>query len=213
LGRHLERPASCNWRMPSSKPEDLPFESFARVDEAVPSLTTIINNLARAQGELLRAADAIPAEQWKTRPAEGRWSAGELIAHLSATERTIIGRADKLLQKPPKSVPFYRRFHVPMIVVEARVIRRKAPTVVEPQMVSEKEDMLAVLRGARERTLAFIEETKCRDLSKYNMPHPFLGTLNAYDWLQFIASHEMRHMKQMREIAESLPKTVTSLDK
>jgi len=184
-----------------------------RVNETVPSLTTIINNLARAQNELFRAADAVPADQWKTRPADGRWSAGELIAHLTATERIVIGRADKLLQEPPKSVPFYKRFHVPMMIVEARVIRRKAPTIVEPQMVSEKEEMLAELRRARERTLAFIEETKGRDLSKYNMPHPFLGTLNAYDWLQFIASHEIRHTKQMREIAGSLPKTVTSLQK
>src|SRR5260370_35778207 len=42
---------------------------------------------------------------------------------------------------------------------------------------------------------------------------PFLGTLNAYDWLQFIASHEILHMKQMREIAGSLQKIVTSLQK
>jgi len=66
----------------------------------VPSLATIIENLARAQSELLRAADAVPAEQWKTRPAERRWSAGELIGQLSAVERSILSRADKLLRKP-----------------------------------------------------------------------------------------------------------------
>jgi uncharacterized damage-inducible protein DinB len=183
------------------------------VDETVPSLTTIVENLARAQSELLRAADSVPAEQWKTRPAEGRWSAGELVAHLSAIERAILSRADKLLKKPPKPVPFYKRFHIPMMIVEARVIRRKAPNALEPQMVCEKEEMLAELRGVRERTLAFIDETRGRDLSKYNMPHPFLGNLNAYDWMQFVASHEIRHMKQMREIAKALPKTVTSLQK
>ena len=177
------------------------------------SLEIILQNLARAQSELLRAADAVPADQWKTRPANERWSAGELIAHLSAIERAILGRADKLLQKPPKSVPFYKRFHVPMMIVEVRVIRRKAPPALEPQAVGDKEEMLAELRGVRERTLAFIEETRGRNLSRYNMPHPFLGNLNGYDWLQFIASHEIRHMKQMREIAASLPKTVTSLQK
>jgi len=161
----------------------------------------------------MRAADAVPAGQWKTRPAEGRWSAGELVSHLSAIERAILSRTDRLVQKPPKSVPFFKRFHVPMMIVEARVIRRKAPIPLEPQMVGEKEEMLAELRGVRERTLAFIEETRGRDLSKYTMGHPFLGTLNAYEWLQFIASHEIRHMKQMREIAGTLPKTVISLEK
>jgi uncharacterized damage-inducible protein DinB len=183
------------------------------VDETVPSLATIIENLARAQSELLRAADAVPADQWKTKPADERWSAGELIGHLSAIERAILSRADKLLQNPPKPVPFYKRFHVPMMIVEARVIRRKSPIPLDAQAVREKEEMLAELRGVRERTLVFIEETRGRDLRKYNMPHPFLGNLNAVDWLQFVASHEIRHMKQMREIAGTLPKTVTSLQK
>ena len=100
-----------------------------------------------------------------------------------------------------------------MMFVEARVIRRKAPTPLEPQAVRAKEETLAELRQVRERTLAFIGETMERDLSKYSMGHAFLGTLNAYEWLQFIASHEVRHTKQMREIAGSLPKTVASLQK
>src|SRR6266850_1353076 len=93
------------------------------MDETVPSLATIVENLARAQSELLRAAEAVPKDQWKTRPAEGRWSAGEMIGHLNAVERTILSRADKLLQKPPKSPPFFKRLHISMIMVEAREIR------------------------------------------------------------------------------------------
>src|SRR5256884_3136313 len=54
----------------------------------------------------------------------------------------------------------------------------------EPKVVPEKEEMLAAeLRGVRERTLAFIEKTRDGDLSKYRMAHPFLGSLNAYQWL------------------------------
>jgi uncharacterized damage-inducible protein DinB len=181
------------------------------MDETLPSLAKIIENLAHARRELLCAADAVPAGQWKTRPAEARWSAGELVGHLSAIERAILSRAGKLMQKPPKSVPFFKRFHVPMMFVEARVIRRKAPVTLEPQVIREKEELLAELRAVRERTLAFIEETRGRDLSKYSMPHPFLGSLNAYEWLQFIAAHEKRHRKQMREIAGALPKTGTNL--
>src|SRR5260370_41108916 len=93
----------------------------------MPSLTAIIQNLSRAQSELLRAADMVPADQWKTRPAEGRWSAGELTGHLITIERAIIGRADKLLSKPPKEGAFFKRFHIPMMVVEPRLIHRKAP--------------------------------------------------------------------------------------
>jgi uncharacterized damage-inducible protein DinB len=179
----------------------------------VPTLGIIIDNLARAQSELLRAADAVPADQWKSRPAEERWSAGELIGHLITVERAIISGADKILKKPPKDVPFFKRFHIPLAVVESRLIRLKTPIPLDSKIVRGKEEMLAELRQVRERTLAFIEETMERDLSKYRMPHPFLGTLNTYEWFQLIASHEIRHTKQMRGIVGSLPKTVASLQK
>ena len=199
--------------MPSSKRAEPLFEFPVHIDDAVPSLKIIVENLNRAQNELMRAADAVPAEQWKTAPDEGRWSAGELVGHLITVERAILTRADKLLQKPPKSVPFYKRFHIPMAVVESRLIRRKTPIATDSQIVREKEEMLAELREVRERTLAFMEETSGRDLSKYSMPHAFLGTLNTYEWFQMIASHEIRHTKQMKEIAAALPKVVANLQK
>jgi len=132
--------------------------------------------------------------------AEGRWSTGEMIGHLSAVERTILRFTPTSFCKNPRNrPPFSSGFMFPMMMVEARVIRLKTPKSLDVQTIREKKEMLAELRGVRERTLAFIEETRGRDLSKYSMAHPFLGTLNAYESLQFIASHEIRHTKQMRE--------------
>jgi len=73
--------------------------------------------------------------------------------------------------------------------------------------------MLAELREVRERTLAFLEETKGRDLSVYCWPHPFLGTFTMYGWFQVVASHQLRHEKQMRKIVASLPKAIETLQK
>jgi hypothetical protein len=148
----------------------------------VKSVDTIVEKLAQSQRGLLLAADAVPTEQWKTRPGDDRWSAGELAGHLMIIERRIISSADRLLQKPPKPRSFLKRFHVPLVVVEARLFRRKSPIALEIETICEKEGTLAKLRGVRERTLAFIEETRGRDLSQYCMPHPFLGTLTAYEW-------------------------------
>ena len=179
----------------------------------MPSINTIVGNLDRAQKAFLRTADSVSADQWQTPPGEGRWSAGELVGHLITVERAILRNADKVLHKPPRALPFYKRFHIPMAVVELRLIRRKSPIPIDGQTLGEKEAMLAELREVRERTLAFIEETRGRDLSPYSMPHAFLGTLNIYGWLQMIASHEIRHTKQMREIATALPKVVANLQK
>jgi uncharacterized damage-inducible protein DinB len=179
----------------------------------VKSLNAIVEKLAQSQGGLFFAADAVPAEHWTARPGENRWSAGELAGHLVMVERRIISRADHLLQEAPKPRPFLKRFHVPMVVVEARLFRRISPIPVDSETIREKEEMLSELREVRGRTLAFIEETRGRDLSQYCMPHPFLGTLTAYEWFQFIASHEIRHTKQMKEIAAALPKNITMLQK
>jgi hypothetical protein len=70
--------------------------------------------------------------------------------------------------------------------------------------------MIRKLRGVRERTLAFLEETPGRDLSRYIWQRPFLGYLNYYEWFRFIAAHQKRHIKQVWEIAQNLPKGVAS---
>jgi uncharacterized damage-inducible protein DinB len=171
-------------------------------------LDPIIANLVKTRRGLLTAADAVPTEEWKTKPSEGRWSAAELVAHLMMVERAVIGKADRVAQKPPKRVSLLKRIHIPMALVESRWIRRKAPASVEPEMLRDKEGMLAELRTVRERSLAFLEETRDRNMGEYCWAHPALGTLNVYEWLQFIASHEVRHTKQMREIAGSLPKPI-----
>lgn len=183
------------------------------VSKSEAGIEKVRKKLGETQRELLRAADLVPAEQWRAAPQEGRWSAGEVIAHLMMVERAVLRAADKVTHKEPKHWPFYRRFHMPFALVERRLIRRKSPIPLAPELLKEKEQMLAESRELRERTLAFLEETKGRDLSVYRWSQPFLGTLNVYEWLQFVACHEIRHTKQVREIAAVLPKSVGSLRK
>jgi hypothetical protein len=171
-------------------------------------LTQIIEELA--QTGMLRAADAVSAEQWQMRPAPAKWSAGELVGHVMTIERTVLGTADGMVQKPPRRYSALRRVHLPLGLAESRVMRVKTPIPLDAELLQEKEAMLAELREVRERTLAFLEETSGRNLKAYCWGHPFLGVLNAYEWMVLIASHEIRHTKQMQEIAAGLRKLVTS---
>lgn len=164
------------------------------------SLEGIREKLERAQTAFCGAADAITREDWKRQPAPGAWSAGEIVAHLTVVERGIIGNADRLAQKMAIPVPLPQRLHLPLWLVEARIVRRKSPVPQDPGLLAEKETMMACLRGARERTLAFLAETEKRDLRRYCWRHPFLGMLNTYEWMEMIAAHQVRHTKQVREI-------------
>ncbi len=168
----------------------------------------ILEKLAGAQSGLLRAADAISFEQWMTSPSPAGWSAAELTCHLMSIERAILASADRFANSPPRHFSFVRRFHLPLALSETRLLHFKTPIPLDRALIRGKEAMLAELRDVRERTLAFIAETNGRDLSAYRWRHPFMGVLNAYEWMVLIAGHEIRHTKQMREIAAKLPKSL-----
>jgi hypothetical protein len=179
----------------------------------VSAVAEIVERLGSAQAGLLRAADAVSAEQWQTKPGPASWAAAELTCHLITIERAILGAADRHTNAPPRRFSPLKRLHLPVSLASSRLFRLKTPIPLDASLLREKEEMLAELRDVRERTLAFIAETSGRDLSEYRWPHPFMGVLNLYEWMEMIAGHEVRHTKQMREIAASLPKAVTSLQK
>ncbi len=155
---------------------------------------------------MLSTADQVPADQWRTRPKKGGWSAAEIVGHLIMVERSVVGSADRVVQHPPRKFSRLQRLHFPLALVEARLVKRQSPLPVDPELVTEKETMLAALRNIRERMLAFIDETKERNLAVYRWKHPFLGSLSAYEWFEMVARHELRHEKQMREIAADYKK-------
>jgi DinB superfamily len=173
-------------------------------------LSPILVKLADSQSAFLSAADRIPTEHWNKRPQAEQWSAGEIVAHLITVERSIVSAADRMVQKEPRGIPFWKRVHVPLRLVELRWGRLKTPIESDPALMTSKEEMLGELRLTRERTLAFLAETQNRDLSGYGWRHVFLGRLNMYEWFRLIAAHQLRHTKQMREVESAvlLPKVV-----
>ena len=179
------------------------------------SLQAAVKKLSIAQQSFLPAADSVPAEKWNTQPDAQSWSAAQLVAHLCQVERGVLSYADRVVRKTPLPVTFFKRLHLPIALVESRLIKRKSPAPMQPESerLAGKETMLAELRGVRERTLSFLEETHGRDCSVYCWRHPFLGTLNFYEWFTFVAAHQIRHTKQILEIWKNLPKHVATSQK
>lgn len=172
----------------------------------MPSLDSIHDHLRSTRHKLMKAAGAVSGGQWQTSPAAGAWSAAEVFAHLIMVERVVLGGADRIIQQPAQPVPFLRRLHLPLWLVTMRGLRRKTPIPLDPTQVGKKEEMLAQLQAVRGRTLAFLEETRKQDCSAYRWRHPFLGSLNFYEWFQLLGNHEARHSKQIQEIVEKLRK-------
>lgn len=176
-------------------------------------LDSTLKKLASAQAVFLLAADAVSASLWQRQPREGCWCAAEIVEHLVTVERGVLAAVDRVVRRPPRPIPFFKGFHFSLLIVEARIRRRKSPIPQHPENLVQKQEMLAELRSVRERSRAFLEETKARNLSAYRWPHPFLGSLNAYQWFRFVGSHQSRHTKQMAELSRNLCECVEELQK
>jgi DinB superfamily len=151
----------------------------------------------------LAVAEAVSDLRWREAPAEGCWSAAEVIAHLGMVEETTIFGMKRLLRAAPKPVPLRKRFHLPLAIATWRGRKVRTPIPLDAKRVRDKQDSFAGLIRAREATVAFIESTRGTDVSLYRYVHPFLGSLNMYEWFRMIGYHELRHAKQIRELVET----------
>ena len=170
------------------------------------NLDPILRLLQMSRDRFVAIANGVPPSSWRQSPASGAWSPAEVVAHVTTAEQFIIGRSKMVLQTPPKQLPVLKRFHLPPVLVAWRVRKRKTPIPLDSSSIADKPDALDRLAVTRGETLSFIASTKDQDLSSSRSPHPFLGSLNMYDWLRTIAYHELRHAKQIREVVETFPR-------
>ena len=166
-------------------------------------IAPILKHLYATRKKFLAAIASVPANRWQESPCAGAWSAAEIVAHVTLVERAINKNANRILSAPPASIPLRKRLHVPIWISTWRFFRVKTSIPLKPELVGDKNELIASLAAARKLTTDFLEANRDRDLSSYRAPHPFLGNLNLYKWHHFVAYHEERHRKQIREIVET----------
>ena len=166
-------------------------------------IAPIVERLSRCRAGLEASLNAFTPETWRKAPGSGRWSAAEVIAHVSMVEDKITSTAEKLIRGEPRPLFLLKRVHIPVALVKWRGVKRKSPIPLDPALLKGKEEMLASLTALRRRSIALLEKNRERDLSAYCWRHPFFGYLNYYTWFKVMALHEIRHTKQIREIVDS----------
>jgi hypothetical protein len=163
------------------------------------NLRPLLEKLRRTREKFETAARQVPGQHWRTPPRHGAWSAAEVVAHVTMVETLMTGAVAKIIRKPPVFVPLLKRFHIPVGLVTWRGIRIETPIPLDMLLLDDREVMLSRLAEQRARTTAVLESGRDDDLGKYRLQHPFLGSLNYYDWFRTLASHDARHTKQLRE--------------
>jgi uncharacterized damage-inducible protein DinB len=174
----------------------------------------LVDQLEASRDRLLELVDGLTAEQWRFRPAEGRWSIGECLEHVVVVENRVLGSIETKLEtkietklgegtvenRERVSEPATEKDAVVARIVPDRSVARQAPENAQPTgRWPDSAELLAEFRKTRQRTTDFAATTQ-GDLRSYFIPHGALGELDCYQWLLVLSLHGARHAQQIEEV-------------
>jgi hypothetical protein len=173
-------------------------------------LTDVLSRLDRARAALRASVDAIPASLHRQRPAPDRWSAAEVVEHLSIVERLFGGRISRAVDEARESglaVEAAPRAPLPDAIEQRmadRVNKRNAPDPAQPTGSMDLGTAWAALEGHHQALRTLLTSVDGLALSQVTLDHPAFGSLTVYQWIELMAAHEGRHTEQIREIGALL---------
>ena len=175
-----------------------------------PRIEELLAYLTSAGVHLKDAVDAVPGDMRDVKPGPDRWSVAEVLEHLALVETSIArliekrgadGRAAGIGPETETRTVLYT-------LDSARVLdRREAVTAherVQPRAGLTADAAWTELARAQAAVRDAVIGVDGLALGEITYPHRSLGTLDLYQWITFTATHEMRHIAQIREIGASL---------
>lgn len=164
----------------------------------------IVQLLLTSQQQTNDALKNVTDEQWKWKPAAGRWSIGEVAEHIALAEGLLFARVEAAVAGPinpdwEKKTAGKTEFLEK--VMPTRTGKAKAPDEIVPEGKMTRTEVEAKFAEVRTKTLAFARETQT-EMNARTAEHPFpiFNTLSAYQWLIYIPWHNQRHLKQIEEV-------------
>jgi len=173
-------------------------------------LTDVLGRLDAARATLRGAIDAIPPAMHRQRPAPERWSAAEVLEHLTLVERIFGGRIVKALDAARStglSTEAQPRAPLPEAIEQRmndRVNKRQAPETAQPTGTMDVAAGWTALESNHATLRAALAGCDGLALSQVTLDHAFFGTMTVYQWIELMAAHEGRHTEQIRELAAAL---------
>ncbi len=135
-------------------------------------------------------------------PADGGWSAAEVLDHIGVAERSLVKALTKHEKGEPTRVPKYAWLYRLPIAPAFWKIRFRAPRLVRPRPRSEinPAEVLEGLKTSRAALLAIAERMGDESFARMVFPHFLLGRFTGVTWFRFIGKHEARHLAQLRRV-------------
>lgn len=163
-------------------------EEFARIrgylqaQAAKLSIPELADKVRSDMEQLRQAIEAVPAGRFATAPADGEWSANEVLAHLTETTREVIRAINSVVEDGTQPPP------IPDQIRGTDEVR-------------SGEQWWQELVGDREAFLARVRQAKGDEHLDVTWDHRMFGPLNWREWLLFLRLHDLDHARQLQDIA------------
>jgi DinB superfamily len=160
----------------------------------------------KIRAKLKETVSGLTDEQASFLPEGAKWSAANVVEHISMVETGITRIFGKLLSEAQAkggnptggeakiSEEFLQK------LAWGREQKFEAPERVHPSGGLSIAESLAKLdenRQTLEELRPLFESVEC---SEFKFPHPAFGPLTAHEWLALLGGHETRHIKQIEAI-------------
>ncbi|SRR5579871_2299571 len=139
------------------------------------------------QDFLAAALNGVPAEALSEKPASGKWSAHEQLAHLARYHQIFIQRIERILAEQAPEFSRYRAEEDP---------EWKTWTSMTTQQV------LVRLSSMRIKLMAQLHSLSEEDFARTGI-HPKFGEMNLSLWLEFFLVHEAHHLYVVLQLVRS----------
>jgi hypothetical protein len=163
-----------------------------------------VDYLKQTQKDFLAATEGLSDAQWKFKAAPDRWSIAETAEHIAVTEQTIwelvSGKIMKSPAAPEKAADAKGKDEIILNKIPDRSRKAQAPEQLKPTgKWATRAALTKDFDALREKEVTYLKETK-EDLRNHFEEHPFLKTMDAYQWLIFNGAHCKRHTAQILEV-------------
>jgi hypothetical protein len=172
-----------------------------------------IEYLEQTGKELVTAINGLSEAQWTFKAAPEQWSIAECAEHIAVSEETVWKLVrDKIMKAPAapeRRADVAGKDEMVLKVIPDRSTRVQAPERLQPTgRFASREELLKRFNEIRAQEIAYLRETN-DDLRSHFEEHPFIKTLDAYQWLLLNGAHGKRHTAQIEEVktAPAYPKS------
>ena len=173
------------------------------------TLAEVVEFIGGTRRELLALTEGLTPAQLDYRPAEGRWSIGELLEHVAATEAGIGATMARLAGEaheqglPPRQADVVDLTIFQELGRRVAGVRFQAPQDMAPAGKLPRAELRARLETARRGLLELVPLLGIHDMTSVRFPHPLLEeNFNLYLWLFFLGVHEVRHRRQIENVKQ-----------